>query len=274
MLSTLHGAGPAAIPPSEVKQGRPDYGAGEGERNLLLTLRFRGDCFHGSAVQPNAQTVQGTLQPVLERILGEPLALKCCSRTDAGVHARMFCVSMRTHARIPAGRLPYALNALLPAGISAYACREVPAEFHARYSAKGKRYAYYFLNTPHRDPFWEGRGYWISRPLDEMLLESNARDFLGTHDFSAFCAAHSSVKDYVRTIRHASVKRKGEIVIFEVAGDGFLYNMVRIMGGTLLDIALGRMESGSIPQILASRDRGKAGVTLPPEGLYLEEVYY
>lgn len=241
-------------------------------RNLLLTLRYHGAAFHGSAIQPNAVTVQGTLQPALERLAKEPLALKCCSRTDAGVHARMFCVSVRTSCTIPCERIVPALNSVLPDEMAVTACREVDEDFHARYSCRGKRYIYRIHNSTVRDPFTSDISWRVARPLDERKLDEAARAFLGTHDFSSFCAAGGSVEDHVRTINISHVYREGEMVFFEVAGDGFLYNMVRIMMGTLLAIHDGTCSS--ISDILAACDRSRAGITVPAQGLCLEEVYY
>ena len=241
-------------------------------RNLLLTLRFHGAAFHGSAIQPNAPTVQGVLQPALERLAGEPLALKCCSRTDAGVHARVFCVSVRTACRIPCERMIPALNAALPEAMAVTACREAPEDFHARYSCKGKRYVYRIHNSAVRDPFLADRAWRISRPLNEERLNREASAFLGRHDFSSFCAAGGGVEDHVREMFTSRVYREGELVLFEIAGDGFLYHMVRIMVGTLLAVHDGKCPS--VREVLAARDRSRADSTAPAHGLCLEDVLY
>lgn len=244
------------------------------DRNLLLTLRYNGAYFHGSAVQKNAVTVCGTLQPALERIVGEKLLIKCCSRTDAGVHAEMFCLSFHTKSSIEPQRLVLALNNSLPGALAAYACREVPPGFHARYSCLGKRYLYKIHNSPVKNPFLIDLCCHHRYPLDVELLNRACQDFLGRHDFSAFCASGSDVADRVRTITDCSLRREGELVSFEVAGDGFLYNMVRIMVGTLLKMSYGRIAPDAIPEILRARERKNAGPTAPAAGLYLKEVYY
>ena len=243
-------------------------------RNLLLYLRYDGSAYHGWQVQENAVTVQQTLQDAIEAVFGARLPVTGCSRTDAGVHARTFCVNFRTDSAIACERVPYALNAHLPDDIGVYACRVVPDDFHARYSCVSKRYVYVIRNSPFRDPFAVGRATTVQFPLDENMLHRQAQAFLGTHDFAAFAAAGGSVEDTVRTVSDVCVRREGETVLFEVQANGFLYHMVRIMVGTLLDIASGKLPQGCIPQILASLDRSRAGVTAPPQGLYLQSVQY
>ncbi len=241
---------------------------------LLLTIRYDGSAYHGWQVQPNAVTVQQVMQDAVERITGVRAGLTGCSRTDAGVHARMFCCTMDTHTALRGEKLCAALNAVLPRDIAVYDVREVDDAFHPRYDATGKRYEYVIYNGRQRDPFYEGRAVHINRPLDERLLDAAAKGFLGTHDFAAFCASGSSVESTVRTVRAASVRREGDVVIFAVEADGFLYNMVRIMAGTLLDIAAGKIDATAVPSIIASCDRERAGVTAPAHGLYLHTVYY
>lgn len=243
-------------------------------RNLLLTIRFLGTAYHGWQIQQNAVTVQEKLQAALKTVLGSQPDIKGCSRTDTGVHAACFCVSLKTESRIPCDRLPAALNVNLPKDIAALACREVPEDFHARYNAKGKRYIYKILNTPLRDPFYEGLALHYPHPVDETLLNDACRGFIGTHDFSSFCSSGSSVSDTVRTVSEASVSRQGDVVLFSVSADGFLYNMVRIMVGTLLAVSEGKISAQDIPCIIAARDRSRAGITAPPHGLYLDEVFY
>ncbi len=243
-------------------------------KNYLLTLRFDGTNYHGWQVQKNAVSVQETLQNAVERILGIRENVIGCSRTDAQVHANMFCCNLRTEKEMPPQKLQTALNAVLPRDIAVTACREVPLAFHARYDCTGKTYRYCILNSAVRDPFYENRAYHIPRALDVALLNAQAQDFLGVHDFSAFCASKSEVEDKVREIRRADVQKNGDLVIFTTEGNGFLYHMVRIMVGTLLDIHDGVLEQDSIPAILESRDRTGAGVTAPPQGLYLDRVAY
>ncbi len=243
-------------------------------RNLLLTIRYLGTSYHGWQIQENAVTVQEVLQSALKSVLGCQPEIKGCSRTDTGVHAARFCVSVKTESSIPCDRLPIALNVNLPKDIAALSCIEVPIDFHARYDAKGKRYVYKILNTPLRDPFYEGLAFQYKRPLDADSLNDACKVYIGTHDFAAFCSSGSSVEDTVRTVSEARVCRDGDIVSFIVSADGFLYNMVRIMVGTLLSVAEGKIKAEELSDIIASCDRSRAGITAPPHGLYLDEVFY
>lgn len=249
-------------------------------RNLLLQLAYDGRNYHGWQIQSNADTVQAQLQNALEKVLGSVPPLKGCSRTDTGVHARMFCVSIAVQSGIPCERLTAALNVNLPMDIAVTDCREVPEDFHARYHCAGKRYCYEIWNSPVKNPFLDRLATRWTYPLNESRMKENGLPLLGTHDFSAFCAAGSAIDprdpdaDTVRTISEFDVRREGDRVIITVAADGFLYNMVRIIAGTLLDMERGRIEHGTMKQIIGSRDRARAGYTAPPDGLYLDEVFY
>ena len=241
---------------------------------LLLTLRYEGTRYHGWQVQPNGITVQETLQAAVEKVTGCRSGITGCSRTDAGVHADMFCCAMDTPSPLRGERMAAALNANLPRDIAVYGCREVAGDFHPRYMALGKRYVYRIWNGQTRNPFWEGRALQYRYPLDTALLNTQAAAYIGTHDFSAFCAAGSTVEDHIRTVKRAELARENELVTFVVEADGFLYNMVRIMVGTLLDIQSGKLAAGSISSILQSGCRAKAGTTAPACGLYLDHVFY
>lgn len=243
-------------------------------RNLLLTLAFCGTNYHGFQVQKNAHTVCAEFQNALERVFNERPDVKGCSRTDAGVHANEYAISFRISHTISCARLVAALNRALPDDIAVTSAREVPQDFHARYSCKAKRYIYRILNSNVKDPFSPNLSYRLGYPLDVELLAREARDFVGTHDFAAFCSSKNDLENTVRTISSFGVERLGDIVLFTVTGDGFLYNMVRIMVGTLVFIACGKLEPGCIPRILASKDRCMAGKTMPAHGLFLDKVYY
>lgn len=244
-------------------------------RTLLVTIRFKGGQYCGYQVQKEGvPTVSAVFQQALEQVVGHPVRMKGCSRTDAGVHARQFCISFATGCTIPAERLPMALNRLLPGDIAAIGCREVAEGFHARYDARGKRYIYRILNSRLRDPFWEGLAWWVSAPLAVGPMQQAAKLFVGRHDFSAFCGAGSSVEDHVRTVWRCQVQKEGEQVVLAVEGDGFLYHMVRIMAGTLVEIGRGSRPVGSVAQALAGARRCQAGMTAPAWGLYLDEVFY
>ena len=244
-------------------------------RNLLLTIRYDGANYHGWQVQRNAVTVQQVFQEALEKILGERPDVKGCSRTDAFVHALEFCVSFQTGRSIPCGRLIGALNHYLPDDIAALSCREVPPDFHARYSCTGKEYVYQIWNRQTPDPFLRGRAlhYWY--PLDLTRLNCAAVCFAGEHDFTSFCAADAREPgNMTRTVTRAVWDREGDMVRFTVAADGFLYHMVRIMVGTMLRVAQGKMEPEEIGRVLLAEDRAAAGPTAPPQGLYLRKVFY
>ncbi len=246
-------------------------------RNLLVRLRYDGREFCGWQVQNDLRTVQSVFQTVLREILRENVPVIGCSRTDSGVHANEFCVSFRTDCAIPCDRMPLALNAKLPPDLAAFDCVEMPYDFHARYDCKGKQYRYLILNAPVRDPFWHARALWYKYPLDAEFMDRQAQDYLGTHDFTAFCASNSDVRDKVRTVTQCGVRRlpgDSRMMEFTVTADGFLYNMVRIMVGTLLQMSAGRLAPDSIPSIIASKDRGSAGFTADACGLYLNKVLY
>ena len=241
---------------------------------ILLTLRYDGTAYHGWQVQPNGVTVQQVVQDAVEAVTGVRSGVTGCSRTDAGVHADMFCCAVDTDSPLRGDKLCCALNFHLPRDVSVYDAREVGEEFHPRYHAKGKRYVYRIWNGTQRHPIYDRYALHRNRPLDVEMLNRVAADYVGTHDFAAFCGAGSAVEDTVRTVRRCTVERQRELVLFTVEGDGFLYNMVRIMVGTLLDIAAGRLAQDSLPDIIASRDRTRAGATAPAKGLCLRQVYY
>lgn len=244
-------------------------------RNLLIHLTYDGSAYHGWQIQENAPTVQEAFQSAMRKATGRVEDIKACSRTDTGVHARDFCVSVKTESPIPPERLVAALNHYLPEDVAVKSCQPVPEDFHARYSCKGKEYCYEIWNHPVREPFLWGRAlhYWY--PIDEKLLDAAARHYVGRHDFTSFCTLDKRDKgDLTRTVTHARVERRGDLVVFTVAADGFLYNMVRIMMGTLLRVQQGKLAAEDIPGVLAALDRAAAGPTAPACGLYLNRVFY
>ena len=244
-------------------------------RNLLLTLCYDGSNYHGWQIQQNAVTVQQVFQEALSKILGSCPDVKGCSRTDSFVHALEFCVSFHTDRDIPCGRLVGALNHFLPDDIAALSCREVPPDFHARYSCAGKEYVYLIWSRQTPDPFLRNRAlhYWY--PLDLERLNRAAACFTGRHDFTSFCAVDAREPGNMeRTVTKAVWSREGDRVCFSVAADGFLYHMVRIMVGTMLRVAQGKLAPEDISRILLAEDRAAAGPTAPPQGLYLRKVFY
>ena len=244
------------------------------KRNLLLTISFDGTAYHGWQVQENAVTVQQTLQDALEHICSKRDNVVGCSRTDSGVHANMYCCNIRTESVIDCKKLVGALNAVLPRDIAAIDCREVDYDFHARYDCKSKEYIYKIWNSPNKNPFFYNYSLHYKYPLDEKFLSEQAKAYIGTHKFDSFCAAGSSVCDTERTVMNAAVERDGDMVIFRVEANGFLYNMVRIMTGTLIDISRGKIPADSIKEIISARNRFAAGHTAPAHGLYLNKIYY
>ena len=242
--------------------------------HVLITLRFVGTRYHGFQVQKNALSVCEVLQNALERLYGTRPPVKGCSRTDAGVHALGYCVSFFQPKAIEPRRLPLAVNRFLPEDIRAVAAREVPDDFHARYSAESKEYLYRIHNSAVADPFQNGLCWRVPALLDTNAMARAAEYFIGTHDFAAFCSVGSDVVDTVRTVRFARVSRAGDDITFHVCADGYLYNMVRIMVGTLVEAGAGRMPPERVRDILAGKDRGAAGDTAPPQGLFLYRVNY
>lgn len=243
-------------------------------KNILLDIAYNGADFHGWQIQPNAVTVQQTLCDSIEKLTSRRVNLIGCSRTDSGVHANMFICNFQTESAIPPDKFADALNCELPDTIVVKRSALVDDSFHSRYDCKGKRYIYRILNSKNKCPFRNRLVYYYPYEINVQTLDETAKDFMGTHNFSAFCAAGSDVVDRVRTIRNFDVYRHNDEVIFSVEGDGFLYNMVRIMVGTLLDISRGKIDKDSVSRIIQSKNRDNAGVTVPGEGLYLDRVFY
>lgn len=246
---------------------------------ILLELSYVGTAYHGWQVQKNAKSVQKTVQEALCELCGSNITLTGCSRTDTGVHARSYFAL--AEGDIPKGllskRMPNALNVNLPSDISAKNAYFVDDDFHPRYSVVSKEYEYVIIDAKYPDPFLSGRAWKSTKALDAELMNECSKNFIGTHDFSAFCASGSKAMengDCIRTVFDAGVQRVGDIVSFRVRADGFLYNMVRIMAGTLVDASLGKIKSDGILKIIESKDRNLAGRTLPPDGLYLDRVEY
>ncbi len=242
--------------------------------NYKLIMSYDGTPYHGWQMQENAISVQQCLSEAIERIFGEKPTIYGSSRTDKGVHAIGFCCNFKTEKERDCEKIVVGLNAVLPESICVLSCERADENFNARFDAKGKEYIYKIWNSRRRNPFLLHKALHHPLPLDSDMLNLQAKSYIGTHDFSAFCAAGGTTKTNVRTIFDCSVERDGDLVIFKVKGDGFLYNMVRIMVGTLLDINSGKIEKDSIPQIIESRDRLRAGITAKAHGLYLNEVFY
>ncbi len=243
-------------------------------RKLLLSLSFDGTAFHGWQVQPNGVTVQQCLQDALERLYGIRPDVTGCSRTDAGVHARQFCCHYCDSGRLKTREIVGALNAFLPKTVSVRECIEVPLDFHARYSCIEKQYIYRMYVSRTRDPFLEGYALRLIRPLDLFAAGQFCNAVTGAHDFIGFSSSGRTTEDTVRTVRDCHMEQAGFEYRFVISADGFLYNMVRILVGTLLWVCEGKIDPAEVPKILASKNRSLAGPTAPPYGLYLEQVFF
>ena len=243
-------------------------------RNLLLTIRFVGTNYCGYQFQANAISVAERFQDAIEAIFGQRLPTIGCSRTDALVHANMFCISLKTESTIRCDNIIKALNTNLPYDIAVTGCKEVPLVFHARYDCTGKEYLYKIYNGTTRDPFYYNFAYHYRRPLNVDVLNSAAKGIIGTYDFAAFCSAGSKVTDTVRTVFGCDAYREGDLITIRVNGNGFLYNMVRIIAGTLLMADEKGLLAADIKDIIVSKNRIMAGITAPPCGLYLNRVFY
>ena len=241
-------------------------------------IKYLGTAFHGFQVQPGLRTVQGELNNALNQAFGLPCKVTGCSRTDAGVHANEFCLTVECDGgTIPADKLPIAVARFLPTDLSLFYAEECDNAFHPRYDVREKEYLYRIINRPIYDPFEFGRAWFLSRPVSDeglMLMQSAAKHFIGKHDFSAFMSEGSDVEDTVRTVTALSVERIGDLIEIRISADGFLYNMVRIIVGTLTEVAFGRISPDSIEDIINSCDRSRAGMTAPADGLFLNKVIY
>ncbi len=243
-------------------------------RNLKVTIAYRGTKYHGFQRQSNAVTVQEVLEKALSKVLNEPVTITGCSRTDTGVHANMFCFNVKTNSRIYCLGFCRGVNGELPDDISILSCEDVPEDFHARFDCKGKEYIYKIHCSESKNPFAADLMLHYRRKFDIEAARKAAQYFVGTHDFSSFCADCTNVSTTVRTIYSFRIENSGDSVIMLVKGNGFLYNMIRIMAGTLLDVSEKRISPDDIPAILAAKDRLKAGRTAMAHGLYLNRVFY
>lgn len=243
-------------------------------RNIKLVLQYDGTAYHGWQMQENAPTVQETLSGAIRRITGVKPQLTGSSRTDAGVHARRFVCNFKTGSEIPCERLPMAINTYLPGDIVCLEAAECANDFNARFSAKGKCYTYYILNSRLPDAFLRGHSWHFPHKLDIENMKRAAEAFIGVHDFAGFAASGATTATTVREIYSLDIEKRGDLIEITVRGNGFLYNMVRIIAGTLAFVGCGKINADDMPDIIASCDRRRAGVTAPPGGLFLTEVYY
>ena len=243
-------------------------------KRVKLIVAYDGTNYHGWQVQPNGETIEGVLNRTLSSLLGEKIIVTGASRTDAGVHSMGNVAVFDTKSRIPAEKISYALNQRLPEDIVVQKSEEVPVDFHPRHCDSRKTYEYRILNREFPLPMYRNNTYFCYRKLDLEKMQQAAEYLRGEHDFTSFCATAAVVETTVRTIYELTVSRQEDIITIRVTGNGFLYNMVRIMVGTLLRVAQGKFQPEDIPHILEAKNRKMAGPTAPPCGLYLNRVFY
>lgn len=243
-------------------------------RNIKITIAYDGSGYKGWQLQKNGNTVQAELEKAVHKVFGKAHGVHGAGRTDAGVHARAQTAHFKVAALVPISKIPAALNAYLPEDIVVTSAEEVSQDFHSRFNARGKHYRYYVMNTRLDDPF-VGRYAWrVQYKLNAALMNREASALVGRHDFKSFQASDKRERTSVRRITRILVKREKDLIRIDVEGDGFLYNMVRNIAGTLVDIGRGHLPPGSMREILKKRDRTAAGPTAPAKGLFLVSVGY
>ena len=243
-------------------------------RNIALRLSYDGTRYHGWQVQKSEVSVAETLETALTKICGHPVKTVGCGRTDAGVHALRYCANFRTDSTIPIGRFPLAVNSRLPADIAVTDAVEAPEDFNAIGSCIKKEYIYKILNRNIRDPFLENRVCFYPQHLDLERMQAAARAFEGRHDFRAVRSLGTETKTTVRTVHWCRAEKDGDLITVSICADGFLYNMCRAMVGTMVYASYGKLEPEDIPALLAAGDRRLTGPTMPPQGLYLNRIWY
>ncbi len=243
-------------------------------RNIAIRLRYDGTGYHGWQVQKSEITVAGTIESALSKLTGEKVKITGCGRTDAGVHAESYCANFKSCCSIPAQRLPLALNALLPDDIAAVSAVDAPEDFNAILSCKKKEYTYRIVNSRIRDPFRRDRAYFYPVPLKLDVMSKAAAAFVGTHDFAAVRSVGTETKTTVRTVYYCDIFEQDGEIRMKVCADGFLYNMVRAIMGTVIYCSEGKILPEDIPELLERGDRRLTGPTVPPQGLYLTRLWY
>jgi len=243
-------------------------------RNIALFLTYEGTAYHGWQVQKKDRTIGQTMEEAAAMIVGHPVKMTGCGRTDAGVHAKNYVANFRTSSTIPVERLPYAMNTHLPEDIVVTGAMEVHDDFNAIGSCVRKEYTYLIYNSRIRDPFYVNRAWFYPKHLDEKVMQEAASQFVGTHDFAAVRSVGTDVKSTVRTVYYYNVERCGDLIELKVCANGFLYNMARAMAGTVVYAAEGKIKPEEIGALLESGNRTAAGPTVPPGGLYMTKIWY
>jgi tRNA pseudouridine38-40 synthase len=242
---------------------------------IKCTLAYDGTGFFGYQIQPQARTVQEEVEIALKKLhKGNDIKIVGSGRTDAGVHAKGQVFHFDTDLRIPTEKWPVAINSLLTNDLSVLKAEAVDSQFHARFDAKGKEYRYFVRASTTRDPFTRHFATSYPMSLDTATMQRASQAFIGTHDFTSFCSAKTEVVDKVRTINEIDIFEENGLIVFRFVGNGFLYNMVRILTGTLLEVGSGNRGPETMSEIIDKRDRIHAGKTAPAQGLYLWKVYY
>ena len=244
------------------------------ERNIALKLMYNGTAYHGWQVQKNAVSVAETLEKALATVVCHPVKCTGAGRTDAHVHAETYVANFRTTSTIPCDRIPLAVNTRLPKDIVVVRATEVPPEFNAIGSCHRKEYTYRIYNSRLGNPFYVDRAWFYPKRLDEHIMQQAADQFVGTHDFRAVRSVGTETRTTVRTVYYFNVERRGDLIESRVCANGFLYNMVRAMVGTIVYAAEGKLAPEDIPAILDSGNRTLAGPTVPPGGLYMTQLRY
>ena len=243
-------------------------------RNIALRLSYTGTAYHGWQVQKNAVTVAEVLEHALASVVGHPVRVTGAGRTDAGVHAQVYVANFRTTSRIPLDKLPLEVNTRLPEDIVVVKATHVPEGFNAIGSCQRKEYTYRIYNSRLGNPFYVNRAWFYPKHLDETVMAQAAAQFVGTHDFRAVRSVGTETRTTVRTVYYFDVERTDDLIECRVCANGFLYNMVRAMTGTIVYAAEGKLAPADIPDILASGNRTLAGPTVPPGGLYMTKLWY
>ena len=243
-------------------------------RNIKLTIEYDGKDFNGWQKQPNKLNIQGEIERAIENITGEKVELIASGRTDAGVHAMGQVANFKTSSNISIEKIPIAINSQVKNSIRIQKAEEVDEKFHSRYNCKKKTYRYVIDNSKYGSAIYRNISYHIPMKLNVDEMKKAIKYFEGEHDFKAFKSSGTSSKSSVRTIYSANIVTEGTNIGIDLTGSGFLYNMVRIIVGTLVDVGLGKIKVDDIPKIIESKDRTKAGKTLPPQGLMLLSVEY
>lgn len=242
--------------------------------NYKLCLSYDGTAYHGWQKQNNAMTVCETMENAIEKIFKHKADVTGCSRTDAGVHAINYVCNFKSDLIIPLKKLPLALNTKLPADVRVKTAEEADEDFNSRFSAKSKTYVYKTCHREILNPFFRNYAYHFPYNVDVEKIKRAAPFFQGTHDFSGFMTQGSNQKTTIRTVNYLDVRSCDDIIEFEINANAYLYNMVRIISGTLLYVGIGRIGWEEIPDIIKSCDRRRAGITAEPQGLYLKDISY